>query len=158
MGAVPPLAVFFLLRVLLTLYRYYTYCTEHLRYTLEQVLQHTFTYGVADIFLIYFFPLGTNLDGKRLPDGRTKVVLAFAGPLENATVADKLVSWPALLNAFLSIVENLVGWAIILAYNAEANVDAWYAGVWCGLPTLLCVVSFVIMRCLTAATRNTTSA
>ena len=25
-----------------------------------------------------------------------------------------------------------------------------YAYVWCGLPTLQCVVSFVIMRCLTA--------
>ena len=38
--AVLPVAVFILLRVLLTLYRYYTYCTEHLRYTLCQAGIH----------------------------------------------------------------------------------------------------------------------
>ena len=38
--AVLPVAVFILLRVLLTLHRYYVYCTEHLRYTLRQVCLH----------------------------------------------------------------------------------------------------------------------
>ena len=95
----------------------------------------TFTVGLVDAFLTYFFPIGTDpKEQGRLENDRMKVVLAISGPLEKATVDDKILSWPALKMLFTHLIEIFVGWIIVLSYSSSHDVELWYAMVWGILP------------------------
>jgi len=136
------------------------------------------TVGMVDSLLTYFYPLGTNMDGKRLAHSREKVVLAIAGPLENATVADKVASRPAVMAAVWMAFENLLGWVIVIYYDADepnatatnsnttntanitanttstvnyttANVSEWYFWVWGFAPTVTSLIMLGILSWLT---------
>jgi len=105
-GAGRLFACFLLIRVGTTSWRYWPYCREKLGMAILGYLECSIgtvefimTVGMVDSLLTYFYPLGTNMDGKRLAHSREKVVLAIAGPLENATVADKVASRPAVMAA-----------------------------------------------------------
>ena len=103
-----------------------------------------------DIFLSYFFPIATDDDIKgRLEQSRIKVVLAVTGPLEKATVRDKIISSPALRLLGLHTVELAIGWVCVFAHSADAahaDVSLWIclifgvAPVVVGLLTLYLVI------------------
>ena len=66
-------ALFFLIRVGMTSWRYWPYCREKLIYTRIGTVLCIMSFGMVDSLLTYFYPLGTNMDGKRLAHSREKV-------------------------------------------------------------------------------------
>ena len=72
-GAGSLFACFFLIRVCMTSWRYWPYCRGKLAYTRCGTVNVIMTFGMVDSLLTYFYPLGTNMDGKRLTHSREKV-------------------------------------------------------------------------------------
>lgn len=146
-SAVAVMVCFLLIRCVLVFRRYYAFFVRHIREPERGDYVFILTTGWFDVFLTYFFPIGTDDDttGRFDANDRYAVILAITGPLQKATVEDKLMSWPAMQLLGIHILEIIVGWAVVLGSEADAlhaDVGWWYALVWGGVPLACAMVVY----------------
>jgi len=109
--------------------------------------------GSIDVALTYFFPVETDDEVKgRLDHSQYNLILAVTGPLQKATVKDKMLSPRALILILIHILESIIGWVACLIYDAgssqtdnRTNVEVWYALVWGLCPTCIALVILALL-------------
>ena len=152
MNAAAAISCFVLVRCYLVFGRYKAYFEEHWGAVSPGICGFIFAVGWIDIFLSYFFTIATDDNVKgRLENDQMRVILAITGPLEKATVNDKLLSWPALRLLGIHVVEILIGWGLVLSFDAGAghtDVGLWYAMVWGLTPVVLALLTLVAIWCM----------
>jgi hypothetical protein len=148
-----------LIRWILVFRRYTAYFEKHWGEVSFNTYIYIFTVGWIDVFLSYFFTIATDdEESGRLENDRLKVILTITGPLEKATVTDKVLSQPALCLLCVHITEILIGWLLVLGIGATsttaagnpqgADVGLWYALVWGLAPVALALLALLCIWAL----------
>lgn len=138
---------FLLIRYVLVFKRYHDFFEKNIRTPNSDDYYFILTMGSFDVFLTYFFPIGTDDDSRGRFDAndRNAVILAITGPLQKATVKDKLMSQPAIRLLGIHILEILVGWVVVLSIGADsshADVSLWYALCWGVAPVACSMIAY----------------
>ena len=140
-------AGFLCIRLLVVTLRYKAFFEENIG---DVHYAFIFTVGWIDVFLTYFFTIGTddNVQGRNDRNDRMSAILAMTGPLEKATVEDKLLSSNGLGLVFIHVVEILIGWGAVLSVGADAAhvndiTETFYFVLWCAGPLSLALLALL---------------